>query len=139
LGFGPDCPLRLEGPLHPRLKRCIQLPQLFLGPLLGREANRERVRHFVERDPETTDFRGAVSEMRAGMVIAVASFGGNTEQPLDWPTNKVPAAHPGSVDRRRKAGEDQPDPAPRRTVDCGKGLGFGSAGISRCQVVGSTQ
>ena len=132
LRFGPDRSLQLDRPLlDPRFERRIQLAQLLLGVLLRRMPGRQRVGHFVERHPETADFRRAVLETRAGVVIAVAPFGGDAEQTLDRPADEISAADPGRINRREQARKDQRDAAARGAVDRGERLGFRLAGAEK--------
>src|SRR5258707_14204526 len=93
------------------------MAQLFLGPLLCRMPGSKRVGHFIERPSKTADFGRTILEMRAGIIIPVAPFGGDAEQTLYRATDEISTAGPGRVDRSEKTDEDEPDTAPRGTGD----------------------
>ena len=81
----------------------VELAQLLLGFLLRRMPSRQSVGHFVEGNSEATNFRRAVLETGTGSIIPVAPFGGDAQQVLDRPADKVSTAYPRGVNRRKKA------------------------------------
>jgi hypothetical protein len=100
------------------------MAKLLLGPLLCRVPGSKRVGHFIERPSETADFGRTILEVRAGIIIPVAPFGGDAEQTLYRATDEISTAGPGRVDCREKTDEDEPDTAPGGAVDRSERLCF---------------
>ena len=104
------------------------MTQLLFGALLRRVPRRQRIGHLVEGHPEAADLRGAVVDLDAGVIVALAPFGGAFQQIGDRPLDEAAAANPGQIHRRQKAEQDEQDAALRRGLDRLHRFGFGLAG-----------
>ncbi len=111
-------------PLDPRFERRIQMAQSLLGPLLCRIPNCERVGHVVERQPETADLRVGIIDVDAGLVIALAPFGGALQQLGDRSLDEPAAAEPGEVHCRNETEQDQHQAAFGGGIDRLERVGF---------------
>src|SRR5260370_19315686 len=85
---------------------------------------RQPIGHLIERQSETTDLRCPIFEVSAGLVIAVAPFGGHLEQSLDGTAEKFSTTRPCRVNRCDESGDNQSETAIGRAVDCCERLGL---------------